>query len=131
MLKDRRRNKKKNRGLYARVLVIEAVDGTINEDTELYPEGKPEIRYEFEHRVNESWVLLCAVKPGESQRVGPGLAWVKPTGTAPMEGLAEHWAFNEDAALWDARDERPVHPSEEVQGRAAFMAQLAKGAGEE
>ena len=131
LLKDPRRNRKLNRKTHARVLVIEAVDGCIEEGMVFHPESKPAVRYEYEHRVSDSWVILVAQKAGRSELVGPGCAWTNVQQSPPAEGLPVHWCFNEDRSLWDDADRvDEAAPPLEEEARTRFMNDIARYAPE-
>lgn len=106
---------------HCRVPIAEAIPGSLAIGVRLVPEGAFFPVYTVESRINDSWVLACAVAEGRDQKTFAGTIWVRedgrnPASNMPNDDMANHAGFSDDPATYpvDLATARSDDASEEV-----------------
>lgn len=101
---------------HIRLAMAEAAPGACEPGLKLAPEGKAGPVYEVERRVNESWVIITAVDPGQAGSIAEPADWVALDGAAGPFGDQgpAHWGFTEQGgSIDDGQAVQDAAPSEE------------------
>ena len=83
---------------HARVALAEAMPGTLKKGMEVFPEGDPEKKYAVDRRLNDSWVVISALKPGSESNV-EACSWIGSGHGPGGKDSPPHWGFSDDPAI--------------------------------